>query len=250
MLPSLVFSAIYAPIFYEWTGTTVFLINIINGCGHMWFLPMLFWCFIFEWLLIRVNIRDKWKLLALMALAILWPKTLPFQISFTFEYMFYFHLGWVLHKQSEQIKKMITPKVIFYSWFTFAATFVVFRTLREMCVASGDYGLNLIFFVTLWSNKLCHLLYATVGTIAFYVTILYYTQHHKLNHKIERLSYYCFAIYIFQQFIIKWLYYMTLLPSIINSYLLPWLIFIISLPLSYLSSLLFLRTRVGRYLLG
>lgn len=73
ILPSIIFSIFYFILFYSYKniGNTIF--SIINGCGHMWFLPMLFWCFIGGWLLEQTKIRDEWKMASLLCINLFWP---------------------------------------------------------------------------------------------------------------------------------------------------------------------------------
>lgn len=47
ILPSVIFSIFYFIFFYQYMGRLGDMIyNVINGCGHMWFLPMLLWCIV------------------------------------------------------------------------------------------------------------------------------------------------------------------------------------------------------------
>ena len=59
ILPSLFFSLIYFFMFYDYSGYTIWsgAVKILSGAGHMWFLPMLFWCFVFGKLLNIINLR-------------------------------------------------------------------------------------------------------------------------------------------------------------------------------------------------
>ena len=46
LVPSILFSLIYWLIFnYNGIVSETFFYDLVNGVGHMWFLPMLFWCF-------------------------------------------------------------------------------------------------------------------------------------------------------------------------------------------------------------
>lgn len=58
LFPSIIFSIFYFIIFYEYKGIGNCIYSIVNGCGHMWYLPMLFWCFIGCWLLLKVKVKD------------------------------------------------------------------------------------------------------------------------------------------------------------------------------------------------
>lgn len=48
----------------------------------------------------------------------------------------------------------------------------------------------------------------------------------------------CFGVYIFQQFILMYLYYHTALPIIVGAYWLPWFGVVVTLILSILFSIL------------
>ena len=52
LLPSLIFGIIYYIIFYDLSAPWYTIIfKLFNGCGHLWFLPMIFWCFVFTYLI-------------------------------------------------------------------------------------------------------------------------------------------------------------------------------------------------------
>lgn len=116
ILPSVIFSAIYFPLFFEYKGVGNMVYSIINGCGHMWFLPMLFWCFIGGWLVEQVKINDGWKLVFLICLNLFWPVPIPLQTSKATNYLLYFYGGYLVYKHHDNILSIITPKRIFWSW--------------------------------------------------------------------------------------------------------------------------------------
>ena len=64
------------------------------------------------------------------------------------------------------------------------------------------------------------------------------------------LSGYCYGVYIYQQFILQYLYYKTSVPLLVNEYALPWIGFAVALVLSLLLCWVSLKTRVGRFLIG
>ena len=64
IIPSIVFSLFYSILFYSkpfnvWN----YVYDILNGMGHMWFLPMLFWCFVFSYFIIKIKLNEKVKLI-------------------------------------------------------------------------------------------------------------------------------------------------------------------------------------------
>ena len=54
--------------------------SILNGCGHMWYLPMLFWCFVLTWLLLQTKMKEQYRVLILLALYFLF--FLTFAVSY------------------------------------------------------------------------------------------------------------------------------------------------------------------------
>lgn len=249
ILPSVIFSALYFVLFYEYKGLGNLLYAIINGCGHMWYLPMLFWCFIGGWMLEQVKIGDGWKLAFLLCLNVFWLKWLPLQLSRAISYVFYFYFGFVVYKQSESIKKRLTPDIVAFSWIAFLVLFFLLRPLRDLLKSSVNYNL-FEKISTMAIDNLCLLLYAGSGLIAFYLTSVYYTQRHQLKSFTVKIASCCFGIYLIQQFVLQLLYYKTLFPIVVGPYWLPWLGFIITIIVSFIISSLLLKTKTGKFLIG
>jgi hypothetical protein len=223
--------------------------SILNGCGHMWYLPMLFWCFIGGWLLEQVKINDEWKMMFLIVLNLLCFVSLPLRLSSAASYMVYFYGGYLVYKHFYKIKASITKKQLIWSWIIFALVFAVLRPLRDVLVADNTQA-KFLKLLTYASNNTCQLVYASVGLMAFYCTAVYYTQRHQLKPFTLNLAACCFGIYLFQQFILQGLFYKTDFAATVGTYWLPWLGFAIATPLSYLMAQLLLKTKIGKFLIG
>jgi len=249
ILPSIIFSVLYFGLFFEYKGVGNAAYSIINGCGHMWYLPMLFWCFVGGWLLEQVKIKDGWKMAFLMVLNLIPKYTLPLQLSAACSYMVYFYAGFLFYKHSDRIKPLITSRRLVILWSVFVVFFVVFRPLRDVLVTNDSQSLYLKLMVYVGNNA-CQLLYALVGLIAFYGTAVCFTQSHQLSETTKKIAACCFGIYLFQQFVLQLLYYKTDFPLWVGPYWLPWLGFIIALIVSYVLSVLLLRTKIGKSLIG
>lgn len=98
--------------------------------------------------------------------------------------------------------------------------------------------------------KILKILYAILGMWALYISCLVYVKKYKLSEKIITISSYCFGVYIFQQFILQFLYYKTNLPVAVGPYWLPWIGCLLTVFASILICVFFMRTKVGRYLIG
>lgn len=126
ILPSIVFSVIYFAIFYDISmPLNKIAYSIINGAGHMWFLPMLFWCFVAVYLAEKLKISPI--LIAIIAsLAAIMPcPTLPLRINNFFCYFIYFYVGFGLNrgylnylKPRKSISPILTCGLIYVSAFT------------------------------------------------------------------------------------------------------------------------------------
>lgn len=249
ILPSIIFSIAYFVIFYPYKGIANAALSILNGCGHMWYLPMLFWCFIGGYLLEKVKIHDCWKIAFLIVLNLLSVAPLPLRLSVSTSYLFYWFIGYIFYKNSEKLTTLITPQSVSLLWVAFAILFVVLRPLRDV-LAPSSYTTLGIKAIVLVGNHACQLVYATAGLFAFYGTAFLYTKKHTLSKITVRLAACCFGIYLFQQFILQLLYYKTEFPLLAGPYLLPWCGFVIAAIVSFIFSVLLLKTKVGRSLIG
>lgn len=62
LLPSLLFSIVYYLLFYDLdVPLHSILLKLLNGCGHLWFLPMIFWCFVICYILERLRVTPPIK---------------------------------------------------------------------------------------------------------------------------------------------------------------------------------------------
>lgn len=249
IIPSVLFSLLYFVLFYKYNGLGNMVYSIINGCGHMWYLPMLFWCFVLGWLLEQVKIKYGWKLVFLIALNLFNIIDFPLRVSSAFTYLVYFYGGYLVYKHSEKIKSLITSKRIAVSWIVFAVLFVICRPMRDVLVAS-DLSSDLVKLLLIVGNHACQLLYAASGLIAFYSTAVFFTQRYQLSEATKKIATCCFGIYLFQQFVLQLLYYKTDFPLWVGPYWLPWCGFIIAAVISYVLSELFLKTKIGKFLIG
>ncbi len=250
LLPSIIFSCLYFLMFLDYNGFGNFLYSVFNGCGHMWFLPMLFWCFVGGWLVVSLKISDFWKLALLFFLNLFSVVTIPFRISSASLFLFYFYLGYLLYKNVETIKLYLdNRKLFFLVWIIFFFAFFILRPLQEYLTLDTSHSL-FIRFVSLVGSHLCQLIYATIGSVAFYYSSLYLVNKKPLSAVTIKISSCCFGVYLFQQFVLEFLYYHCCLPTIVGPYWLPWIGFISALTVSFLLSIILLRTRFGRFLIG
>lgn len=116
MIPALIFSIIYYFLFKFDKNNEISLvqslIRILSGEGHLWFLPMLFWCFVSVWVFRNFNINSKILFVVLSVLSLL-PFPIPFGIGSMLHYIIYFYLGNLVWKNRDTILSKMNYKWIF-----------------------------------------------------------------------------------------------------------------------------------------
>ena len=100
------------------------------------------------------------------------------------------------------------------------------------------------------TGNILKIIYSALGSWALFLTSRRYVHTHELSSLCIKLSSCCFGVYIFQQFIIYFLYYHTNIPAIVGAYWLPWIGFVLALSISIIASLGLLSTKIGRTIIG
>ena len=248
MLPSVIFSTLYFVLFKEYKGIWNCLYSIINGCGHLWYLPMLFWLFVLAYLLESLQLNDKWKLLIVSFLNLTYTVNLPFplQLSKASYYFVYFYGGFLCYKESDVIKSHLSFQNLSFAWLFFVVSFVLLRPLSDLLIAHTRIQ-KLILLVCI---RISLLIYVWAGLIALYSTTVYYLQRHSLSQFAQHFALCCFGFYLCQQFVLQLLYYKSRFPVLVGPYWLPWCGFILASAVSYSISTILVKTKIGRYLIG
>lgn len=256
-IPSLVFSVAYFLIFHREDYVMVgggnqlipLLMHIVSGYGHMWFLPMLFWTFIFTYCLLLIKSRwIRWCIVLCLCVLSLVP--IPFGISASFSYIIYFYAGYEILLHYPNKMKTYSIKTNMILWLVFAAVFVALTLLNaeiiNWCSSSGliqkSFGLTVSNFI----KKI----YGFAGIAALFYSALRYTSSNALNGFTIKIGEYCFGVYLFQQFILQAIYYHSQIPYCIDDRWLPWCAFIVTLFLSLLLSFIMKQFKVGKVLIG
>ncbi len=247
LVPSIVFSFVYWMMFKSSEGISLmFFYDLLEGVAHMWFLPMLFWCFV----LLRVfkPIIDKHFITAVIIsifLAIISFIPLPFRINLTFYYFPFFLAGYAVWKRKSA--NMISGLSICIAILAFILTFVGFTLLSKHlnAVLHTDSIMNKITCVG--SETISKLIYSIIGVYLIYQFMIYFRVHKiVLPIWMIKISECCFGVYLFQQFALVYLYDYTNIPYNINPYLLPWCMLSITLFFSVLFTFVLRQTSLGK----
>lgn len=236
ILPSIVFSAIYFALFFNHESVANTTYTIVNGAGHMWYLPMLFWCFIGGWILTRCKFRKAYIIVILALMAVVSYVPIPLRVNSAMYYLLYFYIGTIVYTHRERIANTATGNKIAIYWALFIVTFIVFTLLDSNLEGWGDSGGLMQKALYTSISKALRIVYALLGIAATYLTFTHIAKQHSTSRWLIEFGNISMGVYVLQQFILQALYYKTSLPEIVGSYWLPWVGAFITLTLSILGA--------------
>ena len=252
LVPAYLFSLLYLLAFGSVSDLTqpFNLLIFLSGEGHLWFLPMLFWVFIYSYFVISINVPDYIKFpIVLVISALAW--NLPsLGLGSGLYYLQFFYIGILTFKYQYIINTYLTKwNTIVFLGIGYIVSFVLLNPYIEWTSAldvSTIKGRSL-------SQLLLHIIpipYQITGVYLFYGLALKFESYYRNNPIIGFIASYSFGIYIVHQFILMLIYYHTPLPEKVSSYLLPVLSFIITTVISIIFVNICLRSKIGRKLLS
>ena len=212
IFPMLFFGILYLVIFNSY-DVNQFIRRLSAGPGHLWFLPMLFWNFLFGFYLIKIRNR-YFQILIFFFLFVISGISpyLPslFSISKAAQFLVYFYFGSILWQFREYIlNNFLNNSVLLVYFVLYLLIFVLFAVDKD-----GFFFSNEVF------SGLFLLVVNIIGVFYFYLIIMYL------------------------------IYNLHIYKIIQNVYILPVFLFVVSLLGSIVLTYLFLKTRLGRYLIG
>lgn len=256
--------------------------RVANGIGHLWFLPMLFWCFMASWLLDRLLhwLSERhpafyrpagWLLLLLLAgVSLLRPTGLKLGLTRAPYFLFYFYLGYWLRALIRQ--RLEAPQTaegspwrrvvcLCLAWMTYLAVLLLYLQVTNLHLPGVSFQCpHWLRGWNIWCVRLLTFGRTTSGILALYFTVICFLRHHRSPDAqpspfLRQCSRLCYGVYVFHMFFMQHLYFGTSFPqlccaSTIGAWLLPWVVLVITLSLSVVLTSLLLRTRFGRFLIG
>lgn len=240
LLPTIIFGTLYLLLYNE-TYKFSDILEVLNGVAHLWFLPMLFWCFVVSFFLFRLP--DKYSLLIASLFLFIGGGYLPFGISRMFYYLIYFVMGGIFYSH-KVVVKMTSRKQILVGCL-FIILWIVGVLLKRFRDTSLD-GME-----TFLMNRGFHVLRAIYG-IAGVIVLFSFTcrlRNKKTSAFISTLTRLSLGIYLYHQFILVFLYYKTPLSDFVGGYWLPFVAFTVTFIISYLLSYMTINTKIGQRLI-
>ena len=241
ILPAFLFGLIYI-ILFERDNLTI--MNIVEGPGHLWFLPMLFECFLVGWCILSLKISPFVVIPVLFVIAVFRPMDIPFRVSYTMYYLPFFMSGYYIYRKFDWLKKKSNFQTVIVGWVLFFLSYFVIVLLRGWILSKYQS-----FVVLQVIKEGGTIIYAMIGTLAILNTAVFVTQLIKIRDWYIRIGGLCMGVYIFQQFVIWGLYYKTGFLSLVNEYFAPWIGFTLGLSVSLLCALFIKKTILGKYIL-
>lgn len=249
MIPYFVFS-----LFYMLTTKSFSIVRLLNGdFSHLWFITMLFWCFVttglirlFPW---SRDIKLRLGILvgSFALLFVEWniPKVLGIQ-SLPL-WFFWFYLGYVVSPYRERLYTFILKHKYLLLLFLIVYVVELVYTMGHTITVEQRTG---------W-EKIAHLCIVLCVWYSINWLIRTYPGKWMDNRVFSELNKTSYGIYVIHYWYYPFFVSATvkrLLPIDLlaaeHTMLFPLLYFIFSLGLSYVMTKLLLKTRLGRYLIG
>ena len=248
LIPSFIFSTLYILFFLHGLSPFSTVLNIIGGAAHLWYLPCLFWCFLFQYIVIEKDFSPKLILIVLVIAMAISCVHLPFQINKVFYYISFFYGGGIFWTFSKWFDNKGSIKNIFMAWAIFAILFVVINLLIiHLNSVSSTQKLSIVLKGgMLLAKTYSKAILGWSGIIALYLTSVYYCKKHILSDIIIKIGACGYGVYVFHQFILVYLYRYTEFPQICGTYGLPWAGFGVTVIFSVLLTLAVRSTKIGR----
>lgn len=244
IIPCWIFGLLYWLLF-----KSASLVSVLTGIGHLWYLPCLFWCFIFSYILFKKSYEHKHVFLGLIIIATISFVPLPLQLNKAMYYLLFFYLGGVFWKYTNFISKYSTKKIIFLLSVLFVIFLVACNYLIEYNNSCIDGSSIYVKAILLSSNMFAKIILATTGILTLFLIASAYTRNHSLSAYTIQIGTLGYGVYIFHQFILVWLYYNTSLSDIVGGLWLPWIGLVSAVVISILLTIILRSTDVGRKLI-
>ncbi|MBQ0033973.1 MAG: acyltransferase family protein [Bacteroidales bacterium] len=291
LLPAIVFGTFYYFLFRfdpsRWSAYTMTW-KILNGIGHLWFLPMLFWCFILAWALDAMlhfveNRRQRlhkpfgWLILFALALLSLWqPTGGRLGLTRVPHFAFYFYAGyWLRVLLAGEETKTALRKGKPFMWTCCGLT-VVYLLVLMWKLQAMHYQLPAVPWTRpSWLSgygktaiAALRLIHTSAGIGALFALVwhlLYGRKPVSLQVMqpapwLRECSRLCYGVYVYHMFFMEPCYFHVGLGGIgmpavfcqttFGAWLLPWVVLLLTMLLSLTATWLTLKTKAGRYAIG
>lgn len=246
MVPCVVWGAVYILLLNpaDIPHDATLPLSIVGGVGHLWYLPMLFWCFCAARFLLEYPMRRT--LLVLAVLAWLPVAQLPLRLHSVLYYLFFFCMGCALFDRREQLARLsrnggVVLGLFLACLFLLAVNIVGGKWMAGQTAPDGTALCPLIAD----SCKRALRFAGAMPVVVLYFLTGFRLRESRLMPVWRIIAKHSFGIYLLQEIFLKMLYYKTTLPALLGAWL-PWAGLIVAFFLSLLVSFLLQRNRLTR----
>lgn len=254
IIPSIVFSLAYILLLNRAVlqQPLAALRSVIEGAGHMWYLPMLFWCFMGIVIIEKISAKACIKVLLLVGISVCSFLPLPLRMGSAMGFMVFFYCGYLFGGNVVSLTRYLNWPCIAATGSIYIIAFISLRGCAIPCLTDLNKlagGGNLLYVSLL---NVCKLTSSGLGVLFITMLVLRLVKEFNINLKgfWVNLSTYTFGIYLFQQFILQAIYYHSDLPMLIQASWLPWLAFLFTLMASFALTWCMKQGKSGRKLIG
>lgn len=211
-LPCVVFGIIFVILFGSWQNllTLHSWISIFNGIAHLWFLPMLFWCFILE--IFIINIPIKWAFLILLISSLSPLPTLPFHFNASLYYILFFHMGYICFSYRYKLSTIINRYIYYIPFWLFFYIVIFYLMTNVQTIYELHSEMKILEKI---QNKFIlncsRILPSFMAVLNYYFLGLYLSSRlSNLSFQLfKKIAFYSFGVYIYQEIILRVFYYKT-----------------------------------------
>lgn len=248
LIPSAIFSFLYILAFEKFSNY-IYIHILAEGAGHLWYLPMLFWCFVAIYIIEKCNLKIYQYLPLLFLIALVSVLKFPLRLSEAAYYLFFFYCGYAIKKTNYDFSKYIKPKYILLSVSAFITLFSIYTFLSSKSdIIDGNFILKIsrLLFI-----RLIKISVAITGTFSLMISVIYLIKSKRLivTDTLLKISGYAFGIYILQEFIIRIIYY-KMGVSQFTGIVTPFLTALFTILFSIIIVSLCHKNKIGKYLLS
>lgn len=259
ILPSIIFSGLYITMFTPENFSSIekTVTSILSGAGHLWFLPMLFWCFILGYLLSKWDISEYKKLILLLICAILgWigkALHLQFGLSRVLFYLIFFYGGYVLYMNKQKIDcgRGRTAALSCVCVILAALYFILNSVKIDMSTLNLDVSEKVARIIILSMNNLIRVVAYSITIHILFVLVNYWLAKHpewQPSEPLLNINALCMGIYVIHQFVLQLFYYYTNIAIAVSPIILPWIVMALTVIISILLSYIYKKIHESLYL--
>ncbi len=220
--------------------------NLIKGYSHLWFILMLYWSFIVTWIVGRIKSPLFHILILFISIWISFyaKNKLPLSINFLTHHYVWFLTGYLIVTYKQKLNFLFSKKLMLIYGLIWISTSVARNT-------TNFHTLHLLYTVR-YLNMFSFILF-----VFSIFEDLFIRKKLAENTFINRINKYSYGIYIFHGWIYSLIfkgnaYFLAYISPFAKEYtiIFPIIFFAFLFSLSYIITHFFLKTKVGKYLIG